>query len=180
MAHKLNQFICDVTIACKTKANRDCTDATFPHLSAIGCKFSRGKFICFPVLLIGWFICFPALFIGWFIYFPALVSGYMFFRPYLLLTYYLDKISCVVLGVTLFSSPYSPYFWRRPYSLCGCTCSYYFLKSVMFFFFLYTLGERKRAIAKVTVKRGSGNVTVNDVPFTKYFGRMEDRYGMNL
>ncbi|XP_020630766.1 28S ribosomal protein S9, mitochondrial-like isoform X1 [Orbicella faveolata] len=36
-------------------------------------------------------------------------------------------------------------------------------------------GERKRAIAKVTVKRGSGNVTVNDVPFTKYFGRMEDR-----
>lgn len=97
-----------------------------------------------------------------------------------LICYYLDKISCVVLGVTLFSSPYSPYSWRRPYSLCGCTCSYYFLKSVMFFFFLYTLGERKRAIAKVTVKRGSGNVTVNDVPFTKYFGRMEDRYGMNL
>ena len=48
------------------------------------------------------------------------------------------------------------------------------------FFFLYTVGERKRAIAKVTVKRGSGNVTVNDMPFTKYFGRMEDRYGMNL
>ncbi|KAJ7385860.1 37S ribosomal protein S9, mitochondrial [Desmophyllum pertusum] len=36
-------------------------------------------------------------------------------------------------------------------------------------------GDRKRAIARVTAKRGSGNVTINDVPFTKYFGRMEDR-----
>lgn len=47
-------------------------------------------------------------------------------------------------------------------------------------FFLYILGERKRATARVTVKRGSGNVTVNDIPFTKYFGRMEDRYGLIL
>ena len=38
------------------------------------------------------------------------------------------------------------------------------------------LGERKRAIAKVTVKRGTGKVTINDIPFTKYFSRMEDRY----
>ncbi|KAL9969271.1 hypothetical protein ACROYT_G021467 [Oculina patagonica] len=36
-------------------------------------------------------------------------------------------------------------------------------------------GERKRAVARVTIKRGSGKVTVNDIPFTKYFGRMEDR-----
>lgn len=41
---------------------------------------------------------------------------------------------------------------------------------------MYILGDRKRAIARVTAKRGSGNVTINDVPFTKYFGRMEDRY----
>lgn len=43
---------------------------------------------------------------------------------------------------------------------------------------MYTPGDRKNATARVWVKKGSGNVTVNEVPFVKYFPRMEDRYGI--
>lgn len=39
----------------------------------------------------------------------------------------------------------------------------------------YGEGDRKNAVARVWVKKGSGQVTVNDVPFVKYFPRMEDR-----
>lgn len=39
----------------------------------------------------------------------------------------------------------------------------------------YGEGDRKNATARVWVKKGSGNVTVNEVPFVKYFPRMEDR-----
>ena len=45
---------------------------------------------------------------------------------------------------------------------------------------MYAPGDRKNAVARVWVKRGTGNVTVNDVPFVKYFARMEDRYDMSL
>lgn len=44
--------------------------------------------------------------------------------------------------------------------------------------FMHTPGDRKNATARVWVKKGSGNVTVNEVPFVKYFPRMEDRYGI--
>lgn len=43
---------------------------------------------------------------------------------------------------------------------------------------MHTPGDRKNATARVWVKKGSGNVTVNEVPFVKYFPRMEDRYGI--
>lgn len=37
------------------------------------------------------------------------------------------------------------------------------------------VGHRKRAIAEVVMKKGSGSVTVNNTPMAKYFGRVEDR-----
>ena len=103
--------------------------------------------------------------------FPRFSLVGLFFSPRLSATGYKFSHTCEWLHVF-------PRSYVRSYSLCVRTSSCYFLKLVMFF--LDTLGERKRAIARVTVKRGSGNVTVNDIPFTKYFGRMEDRYGMNL
>lgn len=39
----------------------------------------------------------------------------------------------------------------------------------------FGVGHRKRAVAEVTVKKGSGNVTVNNIPMTEYFKRVEDR-----
>ncbi|XP_068754898.1 small ribosomal subunit protein uS9m-like isoform X2 [Montipora capricornis] len=37
------------------------------------------------------------------------------------------------------------------------------------------VGHRKRAIAEVVVKKGTGNVTINNTPLTKYFSKLEDR-----
>lgn len=43
---------------------------------------------------------------------------------------------------------------------------------------LFFEGHRKRAIAEVVMKKGSGSVTVNNTPMAKYFGRVEDRYSV--
>ena len=40
---------------------------------------------------------------------------------------------------------------------------------------LFVSGHRKRAVAEVMVTKGSGNVTINNVPLTQYFVKVEDR-----
>ncbi len=39
----------------------------------------------------------------------------------------------------------------------------------------YGTGRRKRAIARVYAKSGSGRITINEKPIDKYFGRKTDR-----
>ena len=40
---------------------------------------------------------------------------------------------------------------------------------------LFVPGHRKRAVAEVMVKKGSGDVAINNVPLTQYFVKVEDR-----
>lgn len=153
MAHKIHQF--KVTPMCKLREEQKRIVSRMAQFSHT-CQLLAALFsILRQVFVFPRFqsvdLCVPALFIHWFIYFPALAWQWLQVFPPSFVTLFMATLNF----------------------------SYYFLK-VRNLFFLYTVGERKRAIAKVAVKRGSGNVTVNDMSFTKYFGRMEDRYGMNL